>query len=339
MAGWLKLALGAFLLLVPFAFVDWAPTFDALLSADLVPLAAAFLVLASNMPLSAFKWQLLLHVQGLRPGLPAALQAYWIGSFFSNYLPSNVSGDVVRLMVLRAEGRRAEVASSILVERLTGLAVLVALAILALGLRPEHFERFGLLPLLWLMVGGLAFAIGLVLTAGERLARRLESLAAGRSGLAHKLMKITARLAAALAAYRRRPGALVVAFALSVPFYAVLIAFQALVLHAVGADLPLLEVALVVPLVQLVGLLPLAPNGLGLVEGAFVLFYVQAGVPAELALAAAILRRAVSFAVSLLGGPLWLVRMRDVPATPPGARTVASPDRDPIPAPDRPGAP
>jgi uncharacterized membrane protein YbhN (UPF0104 family) len=95
----------------------------------------------------ALKWSLLLRVQGMRPGFGAALEACWTGSFVSNYLPSNVSGDVVRLIVLRTEGRRPEIASSILVERLTGLVVLVALAAGALALRPGHFDDFGLLPL------------------------------------------------------------------------------------------------------------------------------------------------------------------------------------------------
>ena len=165
----LKLALGALLLLVPLVFVDWAATADALLGAALLPLALALPLLALNMPLSAFKWSLLLRVQGMRPGFGAALEAYWIGSFFSNYLPSNVSGDVVRLMVLRAEGRRPEITSSILVERLTGLVVLVALAAGALALRPGHFDDFGLLPLLWLMV--LSLAVSLAFAAGEPLAR------------------------------------------------------------------------------------------------------------------------------------------------------------------------
>ena len=92
-------------------------------------------------------------------------------------------------MVLRAEGRRPEITSSILVERLTGLVVLVALAAGALALRPGHFDDFGLLPLLWLMVLGLAVAVSLAFAAGEPLARGLRRRAAGkRSGLAFRLI-------------------------------------------------------------------------------------------------------------------------------------------------------
>jgi len=97
------------------------------------------------------------------------------------------------------------------------------------------------------------------------------------------------------------------ALAVSLPFYGTVILAQYLVLEAVGADLPLLEVVLLAPLVPLLSLLPLSLNGLGLAEAVFVLLYGSAGVPPETALAAAALRRLVDLANSGLGGLLWLV--------------------------------
>jgi uncharacterized membrane protein YbhN (UPF0104 family) len=55
-----------------------------------------------------------------------------------------------------------------------------------------------------------------------------------------------------------------------------------------------------------VSLLPVSANGLGLTEGAFLLFYTQMGVPADQAFAAALLRRLVTVFMSLPGGLLWL---------------------------------
>ena len=68
---------------------------------------------------------------------------------------------------------------------------------------------------------------------------------------------------------------------------------------ASGGSIPL-------PLVPLVGMLPVTANGLGLAEGAFVLFYTQMGVPADQAFAAALLRRLVTIGVSLPGCAMWL---------------------------------
>ena len=81
---------------------------------------------------------------------------------------------------------------------------------------------------------------------------------------------------------------------------------QYCMLRAAGADVGMLAVVLGAPLVALVTLLPITVNGLFLAEGAFVLIYASTGIPAEVALAAAILRRLVDLANSGLGSVLWL---------------------------------
>ena len=117
---YLKPIIGIILLLALLLFVDWKETGAIIRESDRTLLAIALVLLLVNMPLSSVKWELLLRYQDVRAGFFPALRAYWIGSFFSNYLPSSVGGDVVRLFVLRAEGKKAEVASSILVDALQG---------------------------------------------------------------------------------------------------------------------------------------------------------------------------------------------------------------------------
>ena len=61
-------------------------------------------------------------------GFPRLLRAYWIGNFLSNYLPSNIGGDVARVLVLRHAAGVAPLAGSVLVERLTGVAALAVIS-------------------------------------------------------------------------------------------------------------------------------------------------------------------------------------------------------------------
>ena len=60
------------------------------------------------------------------------------------------------------------------------------------------------------------------------------------------------------------------------------------------------------PLIPLISLLPVTANGLGIAEGAFVLFYTQMGVAPDQAFAAALLRRLLTIATAVPGGLLWL---------------------------------
>ncbi|MGD9511643.1 MAG: lysylphosphatidylglycerol synthase transmembrane domain-containing protein, partial [Geminicoccaceae bacterium] len=114
------------------------------------------------------------------------------------------------------------------------------------------------------------------------------------------------RLTAGLFGPGSDPRSVTQALVWSVPFYGAMMLAQYFMLRAVGADPGALSVILGAPLISLVSMTPVTINGLFLAEGAFVLVYASAGVPAEVALAAAIVRRLVDLANSGLGSGMWL---------------------------------
>jgi uncharacterized protein (TIRG00374 family) len=297
------------LLAILLASVDWRSALAVLVSADPQTLMIAVGVLCSNMLISTWKWVILLAPHDVRCSFREALRAYWIGAFFSNYLPSNVGGDVVRLFWMRHHGKNAAVAASIAVERLTGLAVVAVLAALALAFRPEYFAPPALRLGLWATVAGIGvvlagvgFGAGPVVSLLERGARRAGAFA--------RLCSKLAKLIQAVRWYRGHLSSLVAALALSSVFYAVLVLTSYLVLRSVRALVPLLEVSAVVPVVTLMSALPVAVNGLGVTESASVLFYSRAGFAADALVAAALLRRGVSLVVSLGGAVFWMAGRR-----------------------------
>jgi glycosyltransferase 2 family protein len=298
----------AVILLLGFA-VDWRNSVAHLLAAAPVWLALAVTANLAALLLSAWRWERLLQVLDPRLGFWPALKAYWVGSLFGNVLPSTVGGDVVRLALVRERAGLTNASASIAVERLTGLVMLLVAALVAL-VPPAAAAMLGQQRwwLLFSLAGVVAAGILLLVFAPQRLA-------AGKRGwprrhLARfpqviKLLNVAGAFARALLTYRRRPGALVVTLALSAFFYAMLAVFQWALLRAVGADIGLLEVSVAVPLVVLVNLLPISINGLGVTEGAFVLLYSRLGVPPEIALSAAILRRLVILAITSIGLVYW----------------------------------
>lgn len=268
-----------------------------------VAVAAAASVL--GVLISAGRWWGLMRSGGLDVPLAAAARVYWIAMFCGNLLPTSIGGDAVRLALTPASGRRVQVAGSILVERLTGLAVLLGLCALGLLVRPPRLEGApASLALALASLGGAAAAVGLVAAPGP-LARVL-ALAAGRApAAARKPVALVADVAAAVHRQARDGAAIARALLFSVPFYASIMLAQYAVLRAVGAAVPAADVASLSLLVPLVSLLPVSLNGIGVAEGAFVLLYVGAGAPPEAALAAAVLHRVVVLAVSMLGGFWW----------------------------------
>lgn len=313
-----KLALSIGLVAVLLWFVDWRESLARLADASAGWTALALAVNASALALSAWRWRGLLGLLGPRLPLGTAVRLYWIGAFFSSMLPSSVGGDTVRLALARRAGGMAPVAASILAERATGLAVLVALAAGAALAAPELVGG-GALPA---AAGVVVLGLGLVAAplaarrlAGAGLAPRLLGLVPGKVG------KAVADVARALSAYRGRGRALAGTCAVSVVYNALLALFQYLVIRAVGGQVALTDALLIAPVVMVVHGLPISVAGIGLSEGAFVVLYGRAGLGYEVALAAALMRRLLVTLIALVGGVLWVASNDAARATPAAARS------------------
>ncbi len=300
--------------------VDWRGSVGLLRRVDPGLALAAWGLDLSCVLVSAWKWQRLLAALAVRVGLGALFRAYWIGAFVSGLLPSTVGGDFVRAALTRRYARAAPVAASIVVERLTGFLVLLLLALAAVLARPDLLAAQGGPQLRAVLVLALAGGCAALLAAGwlilrprtpasgQAVAAAVAAAAAAPAGggWAGRARGFAARLKAALAGYAGRPGALLAAGAVSVPFYVLIALFQYAVIRALGVEVALADVLVIAPLVTVVAALPAAPNGIGTSEAAFVILYTQAGLSPEEALAAALLRRLVLTLTALAGGVLWL---------------------------------
>jgi glycosyltransferase 2 family protein len=301
---------GVILLALLLYFLNWKESLLLLLNADPLPIILVVFLFPITVLISSIKWWMLLRIQHAGASLVSLFRYYWIGSFISNFLPSSVGGDVSRLMFFRKSGHLAQVAASIIVERLTGLAMLVVLCVVALIGRPDYFDSYGLLPLLWCLVVGCAVLLLLVFRVGAGVSALLERLLRGRGDYVQSFRVKLEKVIGAALYYRGKSNVLAGTLVLSILFYAVVFFGQYLILIALGAQFPLLKVFFVAPIVSLVSLIPLFPGGIGIAEGACVFFYTQAGLlPAE-ALALAVMGRFLLILLSSIGGLLLIFERR-----------------------------
>jgi uncharacterized protein (TIRG00374 family) len=95
-------------------------------------LAAAGIYVLAQL-LSACRWRQLAQPVGFQRTLKQYVGYYFISMFFSLFLPTSVGGDVVRALHLdQGSGRRLLAFSTVLMDRLSGLLVLLALAAVAI---------------------------------------------------------------------------------------------------------------------------------------------------------------------------------------------------------------
>ncbi len=167
---------------------------------------------------------------------------------------------------------------------------------------PHFAVGNALLPL----VGGMVLAVLAVLLLPGQAAMLLAAIKPLMPSLLRLPIGIAERLATTVATQARDRDAVLRALALSVPFYATVVLAQYFCLLAVGSDVPAGYAFLLGASIQLLAVLPVSINGLGISEGAFVALYATLGATVSAALAAALIRRLVDLANSALGGLLWL---------------------------------
>jgi uncharacterized membrane protein YbhN (UPF0104 family) len=253
--------------------------------------------------ISSLKWWLLLRAAGAPVPYGWTVRVYLIGQFFSNFLPTQIGGDAVRVLYLsRRIGRPALALASVFVERVTGFLALTLIAAAALGaqsgaLRGAPQVLLGVVACVLAAAGGLmvAFAAPWLVRLAARLP--LPDVLAWRRRLG--------AFADSMGTFYAFPATLALVIALAFGYQISWVAENYAGALALGLAVPASFVALIVPVADIVGLVPIFFNSLGAREGTFVLLLGQIGVPAESALALSFLIFALRLAASVVGGALY----------------------------------
>jgi uncharacterized protein (TIRG00374 family) len=295
-------------------------------------LALVFYVLAifSN----AYKWQILLKAQGVRVPFMALTSYTFVGFFFTNFLPSNVGGDVIRGFGLaRYTDRAADAAVSVVVDRIIGLmafmisavvAALIAVQVIASGRATGLSDNAILNETLMqnlTKVEVTAF-IGLfiiVAVFGVMLSHRLRSLVGGlfAISLLKPLAPIYHQLSDAFGAYRHQYRALLgaIVVGLANPLLTGLVDLA--ILAGLKEQINPLYVFLFNPIIAFALIVPLSIGGLGAMSALYIYFYRLVGITEATAFALSLIKQLIIYIGSIPGGLLWLRRQRKAEPEPP----------------------
>lgn len=291
------------LLVVVLSLVDLDEARSVLSTAHTSLLGLALVIALVDRLVMPAKWLLLARVGIPDLSYAEATRAYFAAGFAGTVLPISVGADVLRAVAVGARrGKVAEVASSIVVERVIGIGVAAFLAIAAVALAALVGVDVAFV-LAWAVA-----ATGVALLALLPLwppAKRLVRLPAPWLDGENPVSRFLNRASDAYAAYADRPATLRTFAALTLaeqlhPF----VGFSVLA-HAFGVEVGWTALLVSIPLIMLVTRLPIAPAGLGVMEGAAVLLLGLFGVGSGEALVLSLGYRLVAF-TALLPGALFL---------------------------------
>ncbi|MPY88111.1 MAG: hypothetical protein GEU99_09325 [Luteitalea sp.] len=274
-------------------------------------LSAAIYLL--HLLVGAWRWRLLLGTQRIGVPVWTLFRSYLVATFFNNFLPSNIGGDVIRIAdTAPLTGSRTVATGVILVDRVIGLVALTAVA--ALGSVLAHHGRMPVpgAAYLWMVLVGFV-AVGVpALYHPQLVTKMLGPLRVLHpEWVEHRL----ARIHTLLEQMGQRPGALVVAGAGSVIVQVLLVLVYVALAHGLGISFRVRDAFIIVPVSLVAQLLPISINGLGVREALFSYFFARLGLGVGAALALSLASAGLIMILSLVGGVLFLLRRRSQPAT------------------------
>lgn len=261
-------------------------------------LLIAALAIFIQVALSAFKWRYILTAERLFIPYKFLLKSYLIGNFFGLFLPSSFGGDIYRVYSLgKFNPDSFQNVSSVLFDRISGLFALVTISILSYAIFFRSFISTN-----FLLAYILATLVFWVISS--------DSIIEILSRYRFRLIKFITRICSSFNKYRKDRSVLLKSLAISFVFQGNVVFINKLYCVALGIDIDIRYLFLVIPLIYLTEAIPISINGLGIRDGAFVFFFLRAGYSSEDALALSILVITMRYLCILtFGGTLFLKTM------------------------------
>lgn len=316
----IRIALTAVLLGWLFTQVDLAGVGAVLAQTRPGWLILAALANLGGVLLATWRWRVLLTGMGVPQGYRGLLRISLVGTFFSLFLPSSVGGDIMKMVLIAPGTRRREAAvSSVLIDRVVGMAVTILVGLLAIMFLPAVWGDAAVLGAL--AVAALGFCVGVTALFSRTLLRLVERLTPAfiwrRVG--DRLLKVHQ----SIVELRGRPEVLLGAATISGLRQVAICTSVYCAGQAFGIAASPVAYFAIIPIALAITVLPIAINGLGLQDNALILLLGTVGVGAAEAISLSIFIHAMRYLTGLVGGLVFAAGRRGAPAPEPAP--VAAP--------------
>lgn len=303
----IKIAISS--LLIAFLFWRLDVNFSALAHVIHTPLflLAAIAIPFSLMPLfSVNRWRTFLSVVGIRESFLRLWRINYIAQFQGIILPSTQGQDFFRIYHIEKlhPSFRGKAGSTVLVERLFGLFLLLLFSAAALPFAAQGNDLRSCAMILGVICIGVLSVVSFIFSPW--CARLCDLRECKHTGI-KKLLDYIHHFHTSLVNFPYRKVLLSsVCYIAGFQFSTILIVY--FLFLACGYDVPFGTHLALFPVICILSMMPITIGGFGVREGFFVYFYTKIGIDASAAFAVSVLDYfVVVLFPSLVGGVLWLL--------------------------------
>lgn len=247
-----------------------------------------FILYIPNLLISTYKWKISLSVKD--KSFFYFFKIYWISNFFSNFLPSTIGGDSYKVLKLKKDYGASNVLVSVFLDRLSGLLVILFISVI---FSPHLYSLtknlyLSLIPALILL--GLLFVLFLYRLLKKRFSNKIFDFIKNAENILINVKRNT----------------LIKLFFLS--FFFVLIGSVSLWAYyfMFGFNLNFINIFFLYTFIQLISMIPISINAIGITEGLLVYFFSFLLVPNGVSLAIGITSRIILFIQTAIGGIIYI---------------------------------
>jgi len=298
---WFKCVLSVGLLsLVLLRKTDLPELGTAVARARMVWVLVAFVGYLGSQVLSVVRWRMLARPLGFTASFGRYFVCYFSGMYMNLFAPSTVAGDIGRALFLAGGEKRKTLAfTSVIADRALGFVALVWVGAIAILVQPAYPVPRLLYYGAWIVPPGTLLGW----LWGPQLVVQLLPPA----------NKWRVLVEQEIAAYWNDWPLLIRTTVLAMFFHVVQVATQVVLGWALNIQAPASFFLIFVPVVNILGMLPISFSGVGVREGGYVVALTSIGVDRELAVALGLLGSAVALATGVASGLVFVINKTPAP--------------------------
>ncbi len=278
----LKISVSLVLAVALYVMIDKEQFVTSITHLNLLFLPLIFALVVTNYVISSVRWKKLLGIFENSSNIPltSLIKLYFIGAFFSNFLPTSIGGDVYKAVRLgKVMNDPSKAFASTFMERFSGVVILAV------------FSSVGLIFTFKMLGVGLFIAFWVCALIG------LKSM-----DLIGSKVKRLEKFVDAVKVYFTRKDILSYAFITSIFVQVCSVFTQHFIFVALGFDIPIAYSFFAFPVIILASFIIPSQNSFGVQDVLYATFFASLGITSADAVSASVIYHLVRLVISLVGG-------------------------------------
>lgn len=279
---------------------------DIFINLDWYLIIPAFVFIVIQCMIATLRWQYLLDARNQYFNFKQLYCYQFIGNFFSLFLPSSVSADIVKMILITHRCPKKDAFSSILASRLLGLIVLFCFVISAYFFEPSILNSLGLgnhVIILSLLLGFVCLVL-----FSKKFSSKVHFLWKWLFP-EHFYAKII-EWHDAIYEIRNSPYSIIMGIITSIGMFLAMVFSVYFVFTALNIHIGFTYLLVYIPIIYFLTIIPISINGLGFREGLYIYFFSKVGIPEIQTISVCIINLFLIYFVYSWGGLLFIFLRR-----------------------------